>query len=515
MNLGLRSIGSALLVAALGASWNSGEPATTPRSREALLLERKIEVRQVFVREPLRAARRAAIGQAVAEAAAFRELGDRTGEMAALTRAARQVDERADDPWNEACGALVPRFDCHLIEGSRRLTVRFEWLYPPANLPSEACALEVELASAPPLAVGATPQRVARLAERGNVVLDPTAPPPPIELAFDGTRAGSFQLTVTLRDATGDRHRVDHTAPIAFADGWSERVAALEERRLELAARAVATADRGAAHACNVAALPADLLAQVVAGKREWSESLLEIEWTRAEELLADVERGAPPPIDRGWVRCVERLPSTGELLPWLLYLPSACVTNAEEARPLLVALHGLGVREESWLRYGDGALTREAERRGMVVAVPHGWRVDSFYVGPGEEDVLHVIDAALERARIDRDRISLIGHSMGAFGTLRIGSRHADRFAAQVAIAGGGNLDWIDGARDLPTLLVHGDADEVVPVGLSRALASVAKARGLPWRYWEIPGARHVEVVAQSLPEVLDFCMSARRLVR
>ncbi|MBL8843525.1 MAG: hypothetical protein JNL90_18540 [Planctomycetes bacterium] len=505
----------------------TGEPPPAP---ERLLLERKLEVQQVFTRTPLTEALLDRLAEEEATIARCRAAGDAEQELAALTRAAQSLDGREEQPWRALRGALVARPERHLVDAAGRLSVRFEWLFPPDPLPTEPCTLRLELASAAPLALGAPPQRIALLAERAHERLSATTPPAPLEGEIDLARTGSFVLLASVVTADGVRHPLDHTAPLAVTDGLAARVAALEARRRALVdARRDATSSPATAgsapalaRALEVAALPADLLVRITEGARTLAESLLEVELARASELLDAVERGAPPPLNRGFERCVVRLPSTGELVPWLLFVPErddatsdAAPAAPAPAPPLLVALHGLGVREESWLRYGGGALEREARARGCVVALPSGWRADSFYVGPGEEAVLAVIDAACARVAIDPDRIALIGHSMGGFGALRIAGRNAARFAAVASIAGAGRPSWLDGFAELPTLLVHGDADEVVPVALSRNLARIAKVRGLPWRYWELAGARHVEVVAQALPEVLDFCLAARRAAR
>jgi pimeloyl-ACP methyl ester carboxylesterase len=47
-----------------------------------------------------------------------------------------------------------------------------------------------------------------------------------------------------------------------------------------------------------------------------------------------------------------------------------------------------------------------------------------------------------------------------------------------------------------LPTVLVHGDADESVPVEQSRRYAQVAKAAGDPVELVELPGVGHREVI-------------------
>jgi predicted peptidase len=52
-------------------------------------------------------------------------------------------------------------------------------------------------------------------------------------------------------------------------------------------------------------------------------------------------------------------------------------------------------------------------------------------FQGYGEVDVFEAIEAAATRYPIDRDRISVLGASMGGAGTWYLGSHNPDRFAA------------------------------------------------------------------------------------
>jgi len=509
-----------LAAASLAAAPPSDGGAARPYARERLLLATKVEVKRVFPQIALTGADLDAIDADDSEATARADAGDTAGELLARSRAVRRAEGWPDDAWSDVAFALRPRLSTPLAsdaeegDAAAAVTLSFEWLVAPARLPEAPCTLQVALAKGTPYGAGGVLQRVATLATVAAVRFDAARPPAQVELAIPARHVGSYFVQAWLERDDGKTTPLAHPCRFARQPGLRAEVAALETRRRALAAARPA-ADRATAAALALAELPASLLAQVEAGERQLQESLLDVEVGRATELLDAIERGAPPPIDRGLVRRVQRLASTGELLPWLLYLPAAVAAAPREPRPLIVALHGLGAREESWFQYGNGALAREAEARGAIVAVPHGWRVDSFYVGPGEEDVLGVIDAVLAEQPVDRDRVVLIGHSMGAFGTLRLGARHPDRFAALGAFAGGGRPAWIEPARDVPAFLVHGDTDGVVPVALSRTLAALAATRAPAWRYREIAGADHLSVVATALPEVLDFCLAARRKAR
>jgi acetyl esterase/lipase len=153
--------------------------------------------------------------------------------------------------------------------------------------------------------------------------------------------------------------------------------------------------------------------------------------------------------------------------------------------------------------------------------------------------DVAAALDLLGGVPEIDTARLVVVGHSAGgqlalwACGRFRlaagaVGAGGAARPVAVVSLAGvcdlvqaardgtgrGAVPDLLDGGPDevpdryriasplelvplgLPTVLVHGDADESVPVEQSRRYAQVAEAAGDPVELVELPGVGHREVI-------------------
>ena len=52
-----------------------------------------------------------------------------------------------------------------------------------------------------------------------------------------------------------------------------------------------------------------------------------------------------------------------------------------------------------------------------------------SFYVGMGEEDILAVIEETKQRFSVDPDRVYIMGHSMGGYGSSIVGLHYPDHF--------------------------------------------------------------------------------------
>ncbi len=107
-------------------------------------------------------------------------------------------------------------------------------------------------------------------------------------------------------------------------------------------------------------------------------------------------------------------------------------------AQPLLIGLHGGGAGT------GDGATSRQkwqsATGKGCICVFPTVLKKeDSAWNKEREERyVLEIIEAVKRSTRVDTNRIYLVGHSMGGFGTWSIGAHHADLFAAISPNAGG-----------------------------------------------------------------------------
>jgi dipeptidyl aminopeptidase/acylaminoacyl peptidase len=109
------------------------------------------------------------------------------------------------------------------------------------------------------------------------------------------------------------------------------------------------------------------------------------------------------------------------------------------------------------------------------------------------EKDVLNVLELVRKEFNVDDRRIYLMGHSMGASGTLYLGAKHPTIWAAIAADAppGAPNADGIAAAK-IPTLIIQGDADTAVPVAGTRRYVERLKELDADYKYIEIPGLDH-----------------------
>jgi len=201
-----------------------------------------------------------------------------------------------------------------------------------------------------------------------------------------------------------------------------------------------------------------------------------------------------------------------GASQPYNLFLPAAHEGTGSPL-PLVVALHGHGATWESW--FAATTVREWAEERGWIVLCPQG-RGNFFYLGSGERDVFEAIEDARTVARIDSDRIFLIGHSMGGWGTWHTAAAHPDFFAGIAPMAGWAPVELVGNLEFLDPLVIHGDADEAVPVRFGRrAVAALADA-GISHRYLELPGVGHESsMISRMLPAIGEHFAGRTRIQR
>ncbi|MBM3583448.1 MAG: phospholipase [Alphaproteobacteria bacterium] len=134
-----------------------------------------------------------------------------------------------------------------------------------------------------------------------------------------------------------------------------------------------------------------------------------------------------------------------------------------------------MGLQWFSFLDASPRALLAGAERaRGLI---------DAF------------LDAELARLGLGDDRLALVGFSQGAMMALHVGLRRARACAAVLGYSGAliGAETLADAVRaHPPILLIHGDADQVVPVSsLHEALGDLVEA-GVPAEFHVARGIGH-----------------------
>jgi predicted peptidase len=181
--------------------------------------------------------------------------------------------------------------------------------------------------------------------------------------------------------------------------------------------------------------------------------------------------------------------------LNYRLLIPENYDRTQDTQFPLVLFLHGAGERgadNTRQLRHAASEFAKPEHRKKYpcFVAAPQcpdgRWWTDSLDL------VTELLTQLRNDYRIDTRRVYVTGLSMGGFGTFELATRSPELFAAAAPICGGGDPTRAKALADLPLWVFHGDADRIVPVGLSRTMVkSVTEAGGMP-KYTEYPGVGH-----------------------
>jgi poly(3-hydroxybutyrate) depolymerase len=147
----------------------------------------------------------------------------------------------------------------------------------------------------------------------------------------------------------------------------------------------------------------------------------------------------------------------------YLSYIPEGVDQSDAGSVPLVMLFHGSGERAE-WIAMHTEWPTVAAEEGFIVVAVDDhlGQRT------PGNlttAQVTELMDDVFERyPAIDRTRVYATGFSAGSMRTISMGTQRPDLFAAIAPINGYTTLANTNDALMLPTMLIGGQADGLIP---------------------------------------------------
>jgi predicted esterase len=168
-----------------------------------------------------------------------------------------------------------------------------------------------------------------------------------------------------------------------------------------------------------------------------------------------------------------------GRLQDYALHVPERYPGTPERQRwPLIVYLHGFGGNPDEAFYLPLGLVAR-ADKEGYLLASVRG-RGDSFYTGMGDLDVMEVLRDVRRHYRVDPDRIYLMGHSMGAYGTNNVATHHPDLFAGVVPAEGTSSPDLAGNLRNVPWYAIGADEDLDGMAAEATALYEKLSAAGL-----------------------------------
>lgn len=227
------------------------------------------------------------------------------------------------------------------------------------------------------------------------------------------------------------------------------------------------------------------------------------------ESELASLKAGVDPyPVRVGSWWCALEMGQMVLPVRWFgpSLRPALEKKGTESEKPaLVIALHGVGGDENMFPdAYGAGVILELAEAKRFVVVSP---RADMLM---GNVAALRgLVDEAERLYGVDRSRVYVIGHSMGA-GTAAVFARaEMKSIAAVVCIAGGPQRAIAKPVA--PMLVVGAELDPIARASALMNAAEASKGRGYAVESKLCKGWGHTLVVGHVLPEAVEWLMAKR----
>lgn len=225
------------------------------------------------------------------------------------------------------------------------------------------------------------------------------------------------------------------------------------------------------------------------------------------------------------------------------------CATDSSSVpKPLIICVSPSGDNLEA-AAYRTGLVASIIKESGQAAVVlrPTGRGPGTLYMNYGEVDLFEALEDVLQKHAIDRDRISVYGHSMGGAATWYLASHYPDIFAAAAPMSGycdyrlwrkpGGYTfhmqDWeepswiarsavflVENLGHTPVWILHGAWDRGTGSGVSvehaRQMKRLMTDHGFAPKYLEVPGkAHHFTRDTEPLFKEMILWLLAQRKVR
>lgn len=169
--------------------------------------------------------------------------------------------------------------------------------------------------------------------------------------------------------------------------------------------------------------------------------------------------------------------PMTGKVnngYNYQFYRPDHITPTDSAPLPLIVFLHGASL---------CGNNLEKVKRYGTLDAIARGRKIDAYVAAPQNPGgswnptrVMNIVNYIVAHEKVDTTRIYVIGMSLGGYGTIDCAAAYPDRFAAAIAICGGGTTRDLTGLARIPLWIIHGTGDRAVHVSQSDRVVDAVK---------------------------------------
>lgn len=205
----------------------------------------------------------------------------------------------------------------------------------------------------------------------------------------------------------------------------------------------------------------------------------------------------------------------------FMFYVPASYQADTQQKMPLILYLHGTGLRGDDLdkLRIGEftAILQYEPDLPFLVVApqLPANDENRLWSMNDIPERLFQLLAEVQEIYPVDSKRIYLTGSSIGGEGTWEIGLNHPKYFAALVPVMGFYGYPFrvpenICDLKDVPVWAFHGDTDLTVPLEAEQGLVDALRACGGNAQFTIYPGAGHnVDAQVYKMPELFEWMLA------
>ena len=174
---------------------------------------------------------------------------------------------------------------------------------------------------------------------------------------------------------------------------------------------------------------------------------------------------------------------------------------SLEKPIPVLFVFHGAGGSENMFFEtYGAGRVIREAEKRGWLVVSP-GQGLLGLSLGLSD-----MLDALEPFAKLDRSRIMVLGHSMGAAQVMTQVQKHATLPIAAIALGGGSRMAVKDASQAPKARWFVAAGEQDFGRSGARQLHRSLTDAGIQSQYKDYPEVEHLVIVQAAIDDSFKF---------
>lgn len=177
--------------------------------------------------------------------------------------------------------------------------------------------------------------------------------------------------------------------------------------------------------------------------------------------LLAIAFAGADLPVTKGLHRLQADIPGAGRVT-YAVSVPEGY--NAKTPAPLVLVLHPGGPRGPYYGADFARGIADPALRHLKPIMIAPDCTERAWSDAACDKAAMALIGDAFKAYNIDRQRVLVVGFSMGGRGTWHMAANHADVFTAAIPMAASTRGMALEQLGRQPTYVIHSRIDEVVP---------------------------------------------------